>query len=279
MKARHRISSDSSSPGASQSRTAGNRRYVGPPHGLQGADRPLIVQYWHDGAPPAYIEELLETFREHNPEMTQLVFDEASAEDLIGERLGEREVAAFRSCAVPSMQADYFRYCAALVLGGLYSDADLRCISSFQPDMPAPGEGWLILRPSRPVVNGLFAFGSPGHPLLKLTVELATTNIEHRRWSVYMATGPGLWTTLYWVHRVGSFNIFAENAPTRGSWAKYARWCEEMIGGHERLRRAFQGVRIRKESELESVVQECGMDIPYKKTDVHWINFKGSVYR
>lgn len=243
-----------------------------------GTEHGPIVQYWHSGAPPPYIEELLDTFREHNPETPHLVFDAAGAEKLIAVHFGDREAAAFRACAVPAMQADYFRYCAALALGGLYCDADLRCIASLRPDFPRPGEGWLILRPHKAIVNGLFAFGSPGHPLLELTVAIATANIERRRGdSVYMVTGPALWTTLYWAFRLGSFDAFVDEAPD-AQWEKYARLCSETIGDYTRLSRAFEGVRVRPVSEIGVFVQSYGLNLPYKETDAHWANFKDRIY-
>lgn len=238
-----------------------------------------IIQYWHDGAPPDYIQELLDSFREHNPELRHLVFDEHSAAKLIAERLGERELAAFRSCAVPAMQADYFRYCAALALGGLCCDADIRCVANMRSLMPAPGEGWLMLRPHGAVVNGLFAMGSAGNPLLALTVELATTNIEARRFTnVYAATGPALWTALHWANHLGSFDALIERAPD-AHWKHYARSCSEAIGSFDRVICAFRRIRIKLASEFGPFIRTTGMHFPYKETGTHWGNFEGDIYR
>jgi hypothetical protein len=243
------------------------------------ADCLPIVQYWHDGEPPDYIVQLLESFRKQNPGMSHRVFDQAAAERLIAENFGDREVSAFRSCRVPAMQADYFRYCAALVLGGVCCDADLSCTSGLVTDMPAPGEGWLLKRQHGVIVNGLFAVGSPGHPFLELTVEVVTACIEERSsQTVYMATGPALWTTLYWVHQLGSFDAFIENAP-EAEWRTYARFCEERVGGFERVDSAFDRIRIRPVSEIQPFIQSSGMDFPYKETDMHWANFRGGIYK
>src|SRR5690348_1645791 len=86
-----------------------------------------IIQYWHSEQVPEQIAELTATFRDLNPALPHLVFSEAKAEEFIAEHFEAREVAAFRSCAVPAMQADYFRYCAALALGGIYSDVSFYC--------------------------------------------------------------------------------------------------------------------------------------------------------
>lgn len=238
-----------------------------------------IVQYWHDGRPPDYIAEMLDSFRAHNPGMPQLVFDEGHAEELISERFSSREVSAFQSCAVPAMQADYFRYCAALAHGGLYADADLRCTGALSELMPSPGEGWLVVRPHRAIVNGLFAFGSGGHLLLELTLEIATANIEGKSWrAVYMATGPGLWTTLYWAWRCGSFEAFADRAPN-SMWRRYTCECAEIVGAYDRLSRAFEDVDVKPASDLGPFVKASEATLPYKETDGYWLNATGRIYR
>ncbi len=237
-----------------------------------------IVQYWHDKTPPDYIEELLESFREHNPGIPHMVFDESTAEELIAKRLGGREVAAFRTCAVPAMQADYFRYCAALAMGGVYCDADVRCVAGLRATIPPPGEARLFRRPHGAVVNGFFALGSPDHALLDLTLEIATVNIERRSWNeVYMATGPALWTALYWMHQSGSFDAFIASAD-RGR-QKYVRACCEIVSDYKRVTRAFKGVRVDPAVEADPLVRFFGMHFPYKRTNTHWTNVKGDIYR
>jgi hypothetical protein len=248
---------------------------------MRGRDEagPLpIVQYWHDASPPPYIEELIETFRVRNPDMPHMLFDRPSAEDLIAEHFSQREVAAFRSCGIPAMQADYFRYCAALAMGGLYCDADLRCDGGFGEIMPVAGRGWLVRHPHGAIVNGLFAFGSPGHALLELTVELVTKNVEAQRWpTVYLVTGPTLWTTIYWMHQAGSFDGFLQSAPNP-MMERYGQACRDAIGDYERLRRAFEGVEIKLTTEAEPLARTVRTDLPYKETDLHWANVRDELY-
>lgn len=105
---------------------------------MDGIRTPLI-QYWHQSSVPPSIERLSGSFRAHNPEMRHMVFSEATATDFIEERFGAREAAAFLACAVPAMQADYLRYCAVYALGGMYFDADCRCVASLRPLFDACG--------------------------------------------------------------------------------------------------------------------------------------------
>lgn len=100
-----------------------------------------LVQYWHSPEIPKPIARLIDSFARRNPDLDHLVFDERSAEALIGEHFGSRQLNAFRSCAVPAMQSDYFRCCAALKLGGVYCDAYCQCIANMRP-LCSPSRAW-----------------------------------------------------------------------------------------------------------------------------------------
>lgn len=141
-----------------------------------------IVQYWHSQDVPTDVMRIIETFRSHNPSAPHLLFDKADAEELIAANFTDRELASFRSCAVPAMQSDYFSYCAALVHGGVYADVDLACVGALDTLLGPDDEGMLLCREegAHPGNNGFFAFAAPDHPLPRLLVEIATENIERQ---------------------------------------------------------------------------------------------------
>jgi mannosyltransferase OCH1-like enzyme len=144
----------------------------------QDSARLPLIQYWHSDAMPDRIAGLIESFRRLNPDLRHLVFNERSAAAFIGEHYDSRQLRAFRSCAVPAMQADYLRCCAALALGGVYCDAYWQCIARMQPLIPPPGNGRLFQAEKGNIISGIFAFGAPGHAFLELVLEIA--NCEHR---------------------------------------------------------------------------------------------------
>lgn len=164
------------------------------------SDAFAISQYWHASDPPDGVRAAVASFADCNPGCEHRVYDESAAEDLIVENLGARHAEAFRACAIPTMQADYFRYCAVYVRGGLYVDADMRCVRESRllppdprvrgvlfgrhepiPERETQAYSWPYpVGPYRAVGNGMFAFRAPGDPLLELVIELATVNIEHR---------------------------------------------------------------------------------------------------
>lgn len=243
-----------------------------------------IVQYWHSDRIPDYIAELLATFREGNQDMPHLVFDEGAAEELIAERFGARHVAAFRSCAVPAMQADYFRYCAVHALGGVYVDADFGYSRPLRPLLEA--EGQLFEQPPRgPMLNNLFAFRSPGHPFMALAVEVATRNIERRLSdNVALTTGPAIFTGLLQLHRGGSLEEVRRLI--RPSWRPDVDSCWEQLvdsltgalADHGSAA-ALAGVSISSRAEMLTWVRRPETELPYKRDDQYWANWKGSIFR
>lgn len=261
-----------------------------------------LVQYWHSEKIPEEIGTLIATFPELNPEMRHLVFSEGSAEAFIAEHFTSREVAAFRACALPAMQSDYFRCCAVLALGGVYADADLRCLRPLASMLEELETGWMVGWPQIPpalgslglsdrtvfgdteppgefrwVENGFFAFSAPGHPLLERTLLAMTTSIEARTTESLMATtGPGVFTSFYAMRELGSFNAYREYA-SHGELGMVASRICEIVGSFDELKRMLDGVAIAPVKEAHKIVEHT---MPaYKDTDIHWMRWRRSIYR
>ena len=260
-----------------------------------------IVQYWHSEKIPAEIEALLATFPEHNPELRHMVFSEVSAARFVAEHFGPREVAAFAACATPTVQADYFRCCATVALGGIYADADLRCVAPLAPLLEELDGGELFGSPAVPpglaklglsreeifgdvervgqylfIANGFFAFRAPSHPLLELTLEVTTAHIESRASENLIAMTGGVFTSLYLLRELGSFDAFIEYA-SHGALKPVAPVTCEAIGDYERLTRAFADVHISYGGRLSQWVRHA---MPaYKQTDAYWTRQSPSLLR
>ena len=268
-------------------------------HSSPTPSRPPLSQYWSSELVPDYIVDLCNTFRDRNPDFDHRVFSELEAERFIGERFGARELAAFRACAVPAMQADYFRYCVVLALGGIYADADFICLRSLRPLLNRCAGGELFFGPGEQPLNGhtagrmwngLFAFREPGHPLLQLALEIATTNIELRWaeriwpagekvvWGIWLSAGPGVFTLLGLMWKWGSFDAFREGVVGSPMQRFADRYCET-VGDYSRIAEAFEGVRVASHEDLHRWVAHPDYTLPYKETDLHWHNVKTSIFR
>lgn len=260
-----------------------------------------MIQYWDDGEPPGDVAALIEAFRERNPGVEHELFDERRAGELIAARFGARELAAFHSCAVPSMRADYFRYCAVLALGGLYADVGFRCRAPLRPPLAgvAPHGGVLFLEPAgRFVLNGIFLFAAPGHPLLRLALDVATANVERRVSElVQMVTGPGVFSGLWLLRRLARREEARERVARQGLSALAADFRREAaalaptaagrrgiepavgpllaaVGEASRLERAFAGVRVAPLAELAGLVDGPERPLAYKSGDGSWIEWQ-----
>lgn len=245
-----------------------------------------VIQYWNEEAVPDDVGEMLATFAAQNPDFHHLVFNQSSAERLIAAHLGPREAAAFRACAVPAMQADFFRYCAVYALGGVYCDADARCLGSLRPLVEAEG-GELFEGPERGHArNEIFTFREPRHPFLRLTIDIATMNIEKRAWDlVWIATGPWIFRELIHMRRSGSIEAVFADARSSPRFANDPRMLEYFdalqatVGGDSRLARAFEGVRVSPLSKGQHMIRHGGSHLGYKRTEAHFPNFRSSIYR
>lgn len=256
-----------------------------------------LIQYWHEKDPPDHVLDTLASFRQHNPGMEQLVFDRSSAEELIAASQGARAAAAFRACAAPAMQADYLRYCAVHALGGVYADANFHCLRSLKGLIDGSGKGVLFGRqdpvpkplaamyswpraegPFRTVTNGLFGFRDRGHPLLELAIQAATANIENRVADgfvgLWVTTGPGVFTSIYLLHRLGSFDAFIEYAAGSVVEPSAALLCE-VVGEYARIARVWDGVEILPLGQREA----WGTKTNERLGSEHWVKTEGSIYR
>lgn len=234
-------------------------------------------------------------------------FDRPAAALFIRENFGQRRQAAFDSCAVPAMQADYFRYCAILSAGGFYSDADTQCLASLEPLLPAGADAILFyMEPFVPagvnealfrnakliqVMNGIFGFRRAGHPLMEALVEIATVNIERRiSNSVWLTTGPAIVSALYLLSRM--------TAPQRARLSDSSAigmipnlWFtveqkhtffqivhDYVVSRQLDFDRLFDGISVLSYVDiLDRYIKQA--DVKYKTAGMHWENWKESIFR
>jgi hypothetical protein len=246
-----------------------------------------VIQYWSDESVPEDVEALLVRVREHNPDLQQMIFSQRTATAFIEEHLGAREVAAFEACAVPAMQADYFRYCAVHVLGGFYCDADCYCAGAISPLLEA--NGFLIESMAMPETlnNNLFAFREPGQLFPRLAIDISTAAIENRlSENVSAVTGPFVFNLLWRAFKHGSLEEWLRGAQgsagLRGDGERVKRQVEairDAVGDDARLASAFEGVQVVAWGDILDVITPGSNDLSYKKTTNHFIKWEGSIYR
>lgn len=260
----------------------------------RGLDGLSLFQYWHSEEIPEDVTVLMETFGAHNPELRHRVFDETAAADLIATHLGGREADCFRALAMPAMQADYFRCCALLALGGVYVDADTRCRRPLCELIEGDHSAVMRERQRGPfagvgnsvaiINNDFLVFKDAGHPALELVLELASGAIERSRgrqdmdkFAIVFLTGPAIYTGLHLAYRLGSLDSLSRFfADTR--LEPFGRRLRAVVGDYDRLAEAFGGVRVLTVEEAESFA-DLELRLPYKATPTHWKNYGPRVFR
>lgn len=240
------------------------------------------------------------TFAGRNPGLRQCLFSEASAAAFIAEQLPARNAAAFAACAQPTSQADYLRYCAAYVKGGLCVDADVRCLGDLRPLIEGPRRGIVFgqrdplprripglppwpysVGPYETLINGIFVFTKPRDPLLALAIEVATANIENRvadgPKGIWLTTGPGVFTSFYLLHRLGSIDAFLDYAVGTIVEPSAPLFCE-VVEDFARVEAAFEGIEMVAVEDLQGTLEHVGIPRSSRR-ESHWSRPEGSIFR
>lgn len=240
-----------------------------------------LIQYWHSPRPPEDVGPLIDSFRAASPGLRHRLYDRRSAGRFIAARCGQRQVRAFAACAVPAMQADYFRYCALSVAAGVYADADMACRGDLAPLLAAAAPVQLFFRPNGVVPNGFLIAGVAAHPFFRLVLRIATLAVERRiSESVWVATGPAITTFLYDLSTERSLArlLTAYAAHDDPDMRRQRALCEEVIGEVADLDEVFDGVGFAPFSALAPYVVTRG-SLGYKSGPLHWVTHRGSIYR
>lgn len=238
-----------------------------------------LYQYWDTGSPPDEVMGWIEGVKAKNPALQHRFYDRGRAAWFIGKQLGARHQRAFEACAVPAMQADYFRVCALWAKGGLYVDADykpMRRLDGLFDLTPAP----FMFSHENSLTSGVMCFPAARDAFLEAVLELTTDNIEARRFDhVFVATGPPLYDAIralldrpWLTQRLAELDDFGR-AMRFGALLDRAR---ALIPLTDRLRTDFARIRILDLDQVKPWL--FGQRARYKQTELDWRRWQGSIY-
>ena len=238
-----------------------------------------LFQYWDTKEPPEDVAQWLRDFGRHNPDLDQLVFHADTAAEFISDHYGPRELAAFRACAVPAMQADLVRLCALDVFGGVYIDADhqsLQPLSSLIADIP----GSLVFEWLGLLNNAVLMFRTPRDPFIRACLDLAVDNVEERRFtSAFTATGPGVFNAVRAMidpHLADGIAAALNDPGHDWEFSKLLELARARLTVTPELLASYQAITFMNPI---SASLHIGLSQPaYKTTDRHWARWTGSIY-
>ncbi|MEB3230638.1 MAG: tetratricopeptide repeat protein [Leptolyngbyaceae bacterium] len=154
-----------------------------------------IIQFWDDPQPPPEVQQLGQTWLEHNPDYEYQRFSLREAIAFLQQHYDPDIVNAFGLCSHPAAQADFFRLAYLNCCGGFYADADDRCRRSLEPLRQRNAD--LVLYHEDFACFGNNFIGSVAHhPMLHSALYQAADNLLHySAEAAWSQTGPGLLTS------------------------------------------------------------------------------------
>ena len=153
-----------------------------------------IGQFWDTGEPPADVAGIMASWEERNPGHALRRFDTASAITWLAAHDAPKTLAAFLRADGAAQRADLFRLAWLARQGGLWVDADDRCLAPIEAVLPAGAALVGVQEDLGSCANNLLA-AAPEHPVILRALRDAVAALNRGDGDiVWLATGPGLVT-------------------------------------------------------------------------------------
>lgn len=221
-------------------RRSGELVAPGPAEGPSPVPR-SICQFWDSPAPETDLVALMDGWPRRHPGWAYRRFDDASARAYLVAHFPAEVLAAYRRARSAAQKSDLFRLAWLLRNGGLYVDADDRCLASV--DSVLGTAGLLLWHEHLGSIGNNFVAATPGHPVVAAAFTEAVRNvIEGHGESIWLSTGPGLVTRAF------------------ASW---------LAADTTRLAHLGGSVRVLSKPQLRAVAAP-GCKVRYKATERHW---------
>ena len=157
----------------------------------------IIMQFWDSGAAPADVEWIMRSWPEQNPRHELYRFDETTAGAWLLQHHPKPVATAFQRADGATQKADIFRLAWLTTMGGIYADADDRCLRPLDDFLPQGAELVLYQEEIGALCNNFIA-AAPNHPTLARALHLAVQAINRGdRDVIWLSAGPGLLTRAY----------------------------------------------------------------------------------
>jgi len=172
-----------------------HQRLIGQPViGGPNAIPKAIMQYWDMAEVPADVEALMRSWRQLHPGVSILLHNDTTARDFLAAEFPPGVLQAYVRAVEPAQKADIFRLAWLERHGGIYVDADNRCLQPVSTLLPAGATLVLYQEDLGTVANDFIAV-VPGHPVISWALATAVTTLNRGDTDlVWLATGPGLMT-------------------------------------------------------------------------------------
>ena len=155
---------------------------------------PIIMQFWDRAVIPEGIGELMASWRARNPDHDHQIFDDARARAWLETHYPPEVLLAYRRSREAAQKSDIFRLAWLARQGGIYADADDRCLRPLATILPA-GARLVLSQEVLGTAGNNFIAVTPGHPVIELALVLAVNAVNRGdNDGVWYSTGPALLT-------------------------------------------------------------------------------------
>jgi hypothetical protein len=187
---------DSTAPAASlllALRQAEKLEFIPAPEGSSAIPR-IITAFWNTPELPPDIEALLQSWRARNPGFEFRRFDEAQARDYIAAKFPKPVLEAYQRVREIPQKADIFRLAMLVAEGGVYVDADDRCLRPLDTLLP-PRANLVLAQEEFGCAANHFIAAAPGHPVLQAALRAVVIAVKRGDNEIpWLLSGPGLLT-------------------------------------------------------------------------------------
>ena len=174
------------------------------PRDAEGPDAggAVLAQFWDRTEVPDDVAAVMRSWREQHPGLEVRLFDTDSAREHLRAAFGGAVAGVFDLCRHAAMKADLFRLGWLLSEGGVWADADERCIRPLGPLLAWAAQQDLVAPLSGEVpgyVHNFFLGARAGSRAVEAAFEAACAAVDAqaragRRPDIWATTGPGLIT-------------------------------------------------------------------------------------
>lgn len=158
---------------------------------------PQITMFWHDPKRPDDIDALMQSWRAHHPSYAWRCFDETQAQAYLNSLYPPPVIQAYQRIKEKSQKADLFRLALLVAEGGVYADADDRCLRPLD-DLLSHGANLVLAQELFGCVGNHFIAAQKNHPVLKLALDTLVEALNRGDNEIpWLLSGPGALTRAF----------------------------------------------------------------------------------
>lgn len=155
-----------------------------------------IMMFWHTTKRPDDIEVLIQSWRVQNPAYAWRCFDEPQALSYLTSVYPTAVIQAYQRIKEKPQKADLFRLALLVAEGGVYADADDRCLRPLD-NLLLPGARLVLVQELFGCVGNHFIAAQKNHPVLKQALDTVVEALNRDDNEIpWLLSGPGMLTRM-----------------------------------------------------------------------------------